>query len=152
MRVLGIAVSQGSGRPRIQGAIVSGTLLDPVLQGEFELKARDGEASEQAVDLARLLQGKLAGLEFDKAVIRTAGSSPVASRRRAQFSRAHAEGAAMFVLREHSKLPVATGDPAQFAKGLAISKDELTEKAKALSAGKHDAAIAALSELPHNSA
>jgi hypothetical protein len=148
MRVLGIAVSPGGGRPKIEGVIVSGTLSDPVLQGEFELKASDGDASEQAVDLARLLQGKLAGLDFDKAVIRT-GSSPVANRRRAQFSRAHAEGAAMFVLREHSKLPIATGDPAQFAKGLHISKDQLTTKAKALSAGKHDAAIAALSELPY---
>ena len=56
----------------------------------------------------------------------------------------------MFVLREYSKLPVATGDPAQFAKELPISKDRLTAKAKALSAGKHDAAIAALSELPHD--
>jgi Tfp pilus assembly PilM family ATPase len=150
MRVLGIAVSSGGGKPKIHGAIVSGTLSDPVLQGEFELKASDGDASEQAVDLARLLQGKLAGLEFDKAVIRTAGSSPVANRRRAQFSRAHAEGAAMFVLREHSKLPVATGDPAQFVKELPISKDQLTAMAKALSASKHDAAVAALSELPHD--
>ena len=64
----------------------------PFCTPNFELKATDGDASEQAVDLARLLQGKLAGLEFDKAVIRTAGSSPVANRQRAQFSRAHAEG------------------------------------------------------------
>jgi len=56
----------------------------------------------------------------------------------------------MFVLREHSKLPVATGDPAQFVKELPISKDQLTAMAKALSASKHDAAVAALSELPHD--
>lgn len=104
MRVLGITVDPAAGKPRILGVIVSGTARRPVLEDDFELRATGTDPSEQMVDLGRLLLGKLPGLSFDAAVVRTAGASPVARRNKAQFSRAHAEGAAIYVLREHLSL------------------------------------------------
>lgn len=148
MRVLGISVNPAGGKPRIVGAVVSGTAGSPSLEAEFELRAADTDPSEQVVDLGRLLLAKLPGLVFDKAVVRTAGATPVPRRNKAQFSRAHAEGAAMFVVREHLGKPVAIGDPKAFAKSLGIDKDALVATAKRLSAGKHEAVIAALSALP----
>jgi len=148
MSVLGISVNPAAGQPRLYGALVSGTVAAPVLDHEFELRATDAAASEQAVDLARLLLAKLPGLTFQDAVVRTAGASPVARRNKAQFSRAHAEGAILFVLREHLGKPIGTGDPQSFAKLTGEKKDALVVKAKTLSAGKHDAVIAGLSALP----
>lgn len=148
MSSLGISVNPGGGQPRLCGALVSGTVAAPVLDDEFELRATDIDASEQAVDLARLLLAKLPGLTFQRAVIRTAGASPVARRNKAQFSRAHAEGAILFVLREHLGRPVATGDPQAFARLTGEQKDVLVARAKSLSASKHDAVIAGISALP----
>jgi hypothetical protein len=148
MSVLGISVNPAAGQPRLYGALVSGTVAAPVLDDEFELRATDTDASEQAVDLARLLLAKLPGLTFQDAVVRTAGASPVARRNKAQFSRAHAEGAILFVLREHLGKPIGAGDPQSFAKLTGEKKDALVAKAKTLSAGKHDAVIAGLSALP----
>lgn len=148
MRILGISVNPAGGQPRLIGAIVSGTVATPVLEGEFELRAADTDPSEQVVDLGNRLMAKLPGLDFDLAVIRTAGAAPVPRRNKALFSRAHAEGAAMFVLREHLGKPVQTGDPRSFAKALQVDKDTLVASAKSLSAGKHEAVIAALSGLP----
>lgn len=150
MNVLGISVNPAAGQPRLYGAVVSGTVTAPVLDDEFELRAPDTDASEQAVDLARLLLAKLPGLTFQDAVVRTAGASPVARRNKAQFSRAHAEGAIMFVLREHLGKPIGTGDPQSFAKLTGEKKDALVARAKTLSAGKCDAVIAGLSALPPN--
>lgn len=104
--------------------------------------------SEQAVDLARLLHAKLSGLEFDEASIRTAGAAPVASRLKAQFSRAHAEGAVLFVLRDHFNGEVTIGDPRSFAKKAGVSKDDLIARAKKLSSGKQDAVLAGIAGLP----
>jgi hypothetical protein len=101
MRALGIAIDPGGGNPKLFGVVVSGTAPNPVLEDEFELRTSSSEAPEQVADLARLLQAKLPGIEFDDAAIRVAGARPVASRFRANFSRAHAEGAALYVLREH---------------------------------------------------
>lgn len=148
MRVLGISVDPAGGKPRIVGAVVSGTAASPSLETEFELRAADTDPTEQVVDLGRLLLAKLPGLAFDKAVVRTAGARPVPTRNKAQFSRAHAEGAAMYVVREHLGKPVECGDPRSFAKTLAMDKDALVATAKRLSARKHEAVIAALSGLP----
>lgn len=130
--------------------MVGGTLEEPTLEQTFELRATATVPSEQAVDLARLLHAKLPGLEFDEASIRTAGASPVASRLKAQFSRAHAEGAALFVLREHFNGEVTIGDPRAFAKKAGVTKDGLVAKAQGLSAGKQDAVLAAIAGLPSN--
>src|SRR3954447_5724584 len=116
VRVLGISIDPAGGQPRLHGVILSGTVAAPSVEDSFEFRSTDTDPSEQAVDLARLLLGKLPGLEFDTAVIRTAGPSPVARRNKAQFSRAHAEGAVLFVLREHLKRPITTGDPQTLAK------------------------------------
>lgn len=148
MSALGISVNPAAGQPRLYGALVSGTIAAPTLDQEFELRATDTDASEQAVDLARLLLAKLPGLTFEDAVVRTAGTGPVPRRLKAQFSRAHAEGAVPFVLREHLGKPIGTGDPQSFAKLTGVPKVDLVAKAKALSANKHDAVIAGLSALP----
>lgn len=148
MIVLGVSVTPAAGQPRLHGVLLAGTVAKPTLEGEFELRATDAEPSEQAVDLARLLLAKLPGLTFAEAVVRTAGASPAARRNKAQFSRAHAEGAILFVLREHLGKPVRTGDPQSFAKLTGEKKDDLVAMAKALSSGKHDAVIAGVSALP----
>ncbi len=144
MQTLGIAIDPGSGKPKLFGVVISGTAQAPVVQSEFEFRARDEAPGEQATALARLLQGKLPGLDFEAAGIRVAGASPVANRRRAAFSRAHAEGAALFVLREHLGRAVVQGDPKSFAKALGETKSVLVERATALSKGKADAAMAAI--------
>ena len=147
MRTLGITIDPAGGSPRLLGVIVSGTAANPVLEDEFELRTSSSEASEQVADLARLLQAKLSGVEFDEAAIRVAGTSPVPSRLKAKFSRAHAEGAALFVLREHIKRPIRVGDPKSFAAGIGEPKDALVARAKSLSKGKADAAVAAIAAL-----
>lgn len=144
MQTLGIAIDPGSGKPKLFGVVLSGTAQAPVVQSEFEFRAQHGAPSEQATALARLLQGKLPGLAFEAAGIRVAGAPPVASRRRAAFSRAHAEGAALFVLREHLGRAVTQGDPKSFAAALGETKDAFVERATALSKSKADAAMAAI--------
>lgn len=147
MRVLGISIDPAGGHPRLHGVILSGSFADPRVEDSFEIRSSDSDPSEQVADLARLLLGKLPGLDFDAAAIRTAGPPPVARRNKAQFSRAHAEGAVLFVLREHLGVPVKTGDPQALAKGLGEKKLDLVAKASALSS-KLDPTIAALGGLP----
>ena len=147
MRTLGIAIDPGGGNPKLFGVIVSGTVANPVLEDEFELRTSSSEAPEQVAELARRLHGKLPGIEFDEAGIRVAGARPVANRFRANFSRAHAEGAALYVLREHIKRPITMGDPKSFAADLGETKDALVARARELSRGKADAVIAAIAAL-----
>lgn len=148
MRSLGLSINPGGGKPRLTGAVVSGTVHEPKLEQSFELRTTATVPSEQAIDLARLLQAKLPALTFDDASIRTAGAAPVASRHKAQFSRAHAEGAALFVLRENYGGEVAIGDPRFFAKKCGVTKDGLIAKARGVLASKHDAVLAAIAGLP----
>lgn len=147
MRTLGIAIDPGAGNPKLFGVLVSGTVANPVLEDEFELRTSSIEAPEQVADLARLLQAKLPGIEFDGAAIRIAGTRPVASRFRGNFSRAHAEGAALYVIREHSQRPVGMGNPKSFAAEIGESKDSLIARAKQLSNRKADAVVAAIAAL-----
>ena len=144
MQTLGIVIDPGAGKPKLHGVILGGEAEDPLLIQDFELRAGGDDPGEQAVDLARRLQGKLSGLDFQAAAIRVAGARPVASRRKVQFSRAHAEGAALFVLREHLKKPIGTGDPKTFASALGENKEELIQRATSISNGKADAAVAAI--------
>ncbi|MGY1984289.1 hypothetical protein [Nocardia gipuzkoensis] len=147
MAALGICVVPGAGAPRLDGVVVAGTFESPTIVTDFTVRTNTSDASEQATELARLLLAKLPALDFAKAAIRVAGPSPVGNRRKAPFSRAHAEGAAMFVVREHLGAPVVIGDPKALAKCLAVPAKELEEKATALLKGKCDAALAALSQL-----
>ena len=129
------------------GVILSGSVTSPLVEDTFEFRSSDADPSEQVADLARLLLGKLPGLDFDAAVIRTAGPSPVARRNKAQFSRAHAEGAVLFVLREHLGTRVMTGDPQVLARAVGEKKDDLVARAAVLPS-KLDPTIAALGGLP----
>lgn len=148
MPVLGITISPSAGRPRLSGVVLKGSREAPEFVSDFEIQASVGEPSEQAVDLARLLLAKLPGIEFQASAIRVAAPAPVARRSKALFSRAHAEGAVLFVLREHSQAPVKTGDPQSFARECGMKKDDLTALASSMSARKQDAALAALAMLP----
>ena len=145
---MGICVVPRAGAPKLDGVIATGTYETPVIVDTFEVRTNSDQPSEQAVDLARLLLAKLPGLKFNAAAIRVAGTKPVGSRHKAAFSRAHAEGAALYVLREHLKMPVTTGDPKAFARALGVPHADLEAKSKALAKGKADAAMAALSQLP----
>jgi hypothetical protein len=146
--VLGICVVPGAGAPKLHGVIARGTFEQPVIVDSFEVRTNSDQPAEQAVDLARLLLAKLPGLDFTAAAIRVAGTRPVGSRQRAAFSRAHAEGAALYVLREYLKSPVVTGDHKALAKALGVPHTELAAKSKELLKSKADAVLAALSQLP----
>lgn len=148
MAVLGICVITGGGAPKLHGVLVDGTSENPTIISDFEVRTNSDEASEQAVDLARLLLAKLPGLSFSAAAIRIAGTPPVARRNKAAFSRAHAEGSVLYVLREHLKAPVATGDPKALARSSGVAHAALEATAKNLLKGKADATLAALSQLP----
>lgn len=137
-----------SGAPKLYGVLADGTYEAPAIVDTFQVRTSSTEPAEQAVDLARLLLAKLPGLQFTAAAIRVAGTRPVGSRQKAAFSRAHAEGAALYVLREHLKAPVVTGDHKALAKELGVPYAELEAKSKELAKSKADAAIAALSQLP----
>lgn len=145
---MGICVVTGGGAPKLQGVIADGTFDDPAIVESFEVRTNSQEASEQAVDLARLLLAKLPGLSFSAAAIRIAGTPPVARRNKAAFSRAHAEGAVLYVVREHLKVPVATGDPKALAKASGVPYAELEARTSDLPKSKVDATLAALSQLP----
>lgn len=130
------------------GVLARGTFAEPEIVDTFEVRTNSDQPADQAVDLARLLQAKLPGLEFTAAAIRVAGTRPVGSRQKAAFSRAHAEGAALYVIREHLKSPVVTGDHKALAKMLGVPSADLEMKSKELAKSKADAALAALSQLP----
>ncbi|MCV7274494.1 hypothetical protein [Mycolicibacter arupensis] len=148
MAILGICVVPSAGAPKLYGVLARGTFAEPEIVDTFEVRTNSDQPADQAVDLARLLQAKLPGLEFTAAAIRVAGTRPVGSRQKAAFSRAHAEGAALYVIREHLKSPVVTGDHKALAKMLGVPSADLEMKSKELAKSKADAALAALSQLP----
>jgi hypothetical protein len=147
MQVLGISIDPAGGHPRLHGVLMGGTTDDPKVIDVFELRTNESDPSEQAVSLARLLLGKLPGLSFDFAAVRTAGTSPVARRNRAQFSRAHAEGSALYVLREHTRQPVLCGDPQGLATAAGTKKVPFLEEVAKISEGNKEAVAAALGVL-----
>ena len=144
VQVLGISIDPAGGHPRLHGVLLGGTPDAPAVASSFEVRTNESDPSEQAVSLARLLLGKLPGLTFDHAAVRTAGTPPVARRNRAQFSRAHAEGSVLYVLREHTKQPVLCGDPQALATAAGTKKAQLLEDAAKISVGNKDAVVAAL--------
>lgn len=147
MQVLGISIDPAGGHPRLYGVVLGGTPDAPDVIEAFELRTPETDPSEQAVSLARLLLGKLPGLSFDYAAVRTAGTPPVARRNRAQFSRAHAEGSVLYVLREHTKQTVRCGDPGALAVAAGTKKAQLLEDAARISEGNKEAVVAALALL-----
>lgn len=139
----------GSGAPRLYGVMLDGNYAQPQLQDPgFQLRTNSSDPSEQAVDLARLLLAKLPALGPTVTAIRTAGTTPVPRRNRAAFSRAHAEGAVLYVLREHLGAPVLAGDPKFLAKHLGAPHLEVEARAKGLNSANTQAALAALCALP----
>lgn len=120
----------------------------PVLLEAFTLRTTETEPGSQAVDLARLLHGRLPGLAFESAAIKTAGASPVARRNRAPFQRAHAEGALLYVLHEDSDARVEATDANGLAALAGKKKADLVAASTDLAERRYrDAAYAALAVL-----
>lgn len=125
MSVLGVVVVPGGKNPRVHGAVLEGTVADPRVVDTFELRTGATEPSEQAVDLARHLSPKLDRPGHERAGIRVAGTTPVPRRNKAAFSRAHCEGAILFVLREALREPVVIVEPVAAARMIGLTKAEL---------------------------
>ena len=124
MSVLGVVIVPNAKHPRVHAVVLDGTLDGPTVVDTFELRTAAVNPSEQAVDLARLLSAKITDA-MTASGIRIAGTTPVARRNRAAFSRAHCEGAVLFVLREAIGAPVATVVPLTAPTTVGIKRSEL---------------------------
>lgn len=148
MHVLGISVDPNGGNPRLRCVVLSGDQSHPLLISEFDISTAATDSAVQSVDLAKLLLGRLPGLAINQAVIRKAGPASHPNRRQAQFSRAHTEGAVLYVLSEHLGTGVSVGDPQSLATSAGMKKTELVSRGTAVSKKRCDAALAGLSLLP----
>ena len=139
----------GGKNPRLHAAVLEGTLSEPRVVYNFELRTASVDPSEQAVDLARHLSPKIDSALYERAGIRVAGTTPVARRSKVAFSRAHCEGAVLFVLREALGKPVVIIEPVGAARTVGLKKTELDALVERLSSkGVHsDAVLAALAAL-----
>ncbi|MHA7225568.1 hypothetical protein [Glutamicibacter soli] len=137
------------GKPKIHVVTVESKPSDPEVVDSFTLQTTETSPAAQAVNLAQLLQGRLPGMTYDSAVIKTAGASPVARRNRAAFQRAHAEGAILFVLHEVGNIGVEAKDAQGLATLAGKKKADLEAKAQGLHSARkyHDAVYAALAML-----
>lgn len=149
MSVIGVVVVPNGKQPRVHAVVLEGTLAAPAYVDSFELRTSSAEPAEQAVDLALALESRLATLNPSRAGIRIAGTSPVPRRNKAAFSRAHCEGALLFVLRESSGVSVATVDPAGAPKAFGMTKAQFEERRDSLvsDGGNADAVVGALAAL-----
>lgn len=149
MRVLGISVDPAAGSPKVNVVSLELQQSAPALVDSFTIKTMESEPGAQAVNLARLLQGRLPGLSFEAAAIKIAGASPVARRNRAGFHRAHAEGALLFVLHDVDDVRVVAKDAQGLATTAGKKKTDLEAVAASLCAPKYrDAVYAALALMP----
>jgi hypothetical protein len=112
--------------------ILGGDSTSPQVVGSFELRTVSLEPAEQAVDLARLLSSKVNALALDGAGIRSAAPTPVGRRNKAAFSRAHCEGALLYVLRETLQVSVVVADPNGAARLAGSKKADLEARASAI--------------------
>ncbi len=145
MSVLGVVVVTGAS-PRVQAVVLEGTLDAPKVTGTFDLRTSSNDPSEQAVDLARHIEPKVSGAGYAGVGIRVAGAPPVARRNKAAFSRAHCEGALIYVIRTATGQPVTVADPVTAPKSIGKKKAELEELVDSLvSKGvNRDAVLAAV--------
>ncbi|WP_264030327.1 hypothetical protein [Cellulosimicrobium sp. SH8] len=147
MRVLGISVDPAGGNPKVHIVLIDLGADGPKVDDTFTINTTETEPGAQAVNLARLLQGRLPGLTFNSAAIKTAGAPPVARRNRATFQRAHAEGALLFVLHEVTDVRLEAKDAQGLATLAGMKKTDLEAAVEALEGlprKYRDAAYAAL--------
>lgn len=126
MSVLGVVVVPGKS-PRVQAVALEGSLDAPTVARTFDLRTASTEPSEQAVDLARHIEPQVAGAGYERVGIRVAGASPVGRRNKAAFSRAHCEGALIYVMRTVTGHPVAVVDPVTAPKSIGMKKADLDQ-------------------------
>lgn len=138
-----------AGNPKVHVVTVESRQTGTILLDTFTLKTTETEPGAQAVNLARLLHGRLPGLSFESAAIKTAGASPVARRNRATFQRAHAEGALLYVLHEFPDVCVEARDALGLATLAGKKKADLETEAAGLAVSRYrEATYAALALLP----
>lgn len=109
----------------MQAVILDGSLDAPHVIDTFELRTASTDPSEQAVDLARHIEPKVAGAGYAGVGIRVAGASPVGRRNKAAFSRAHCEGALIYVIRTVMGQQVTIVDPVTAPKSIGMKKTDL---------------------------
>jgi hypothetical protein len=145
MSVLGVVVVTGAS-PRVHAVILEGSLDAPEVVDTFELRTASTEPSEQAVDLARHIQPKVEAASYEAIGIRVAGTPPVARRNKAVFSRAHCEGALIYVMRAATGNPVVIVDPVTAPKSIGLKKAQLEELVASLTSRgvNGDAVLAAI--------
>lgn len=145
MSVLGVVVVTGS-PPKVQAVVLDGTVEAPTVANTFELRTSSLEPAEQAVDLARHIAPKVAGMGYGRVAVRVAGAPPVARRNRASFSRAHCEGALIYVIRTETGSPVLAVDPVTAPKSIGMTKDGFNELVDSLTSKgvNRDAVLAAV--------
>lgn len=132
--------------PRVHAAVLDGTLDDPRFVESFSLTTASTDPSEQAVDLARHLEPKVDGASHEAVGIRVASASPVARRSKASFSRAHCEGALIYVIRSSTGKPVNLVDSVTAPKSVGLKKEQLDLRVQSLvtKGVNKDAILAAL--------
>lgn len=126
MSVLGVVVVTGT-RPKVQAVVLGGSVHSPTVVDTFDLRTSSTDPAEQAVDLARHIEPKVVGARFDGVALRVAGASPVGRRNKATFSRAHCEGALIYVIRTVTGAPVTVVDPVTAPRSIGMKKTELEE-------------------------
>lgn len=126
MSVLGVVVVTGKS-PRVQAVALDGSLDAPTVAGTFELRTSSIDPGEQAVDLARHMAPKITGAVYQAVAIRVAGASPVGRRNKATFSRAHCEGALIYVIRTATGSPVTIVDPVTAPRTVGMKKAQLDD-------------------------
>lgn len=109
----------------MQAVVLEGSLGAPTVTASFDLRTASTDPSEQAVDLARHIEPKVAGAGYASVGIRVAGASPVGRRNKAAFSRAHCEGALIYVMRTVTGQPVIVVDPVTAPKSIGMKKADL---------------------------
>lgn len=126
MSVLGVVVVTGTS-PKVQAVVLEGSLDAPTVASTFELRTSSTDPAEQAVDLARHIAPKVTGAGHQGVAIRVAGASPVGRRNKASFSRAHCEGALIYVIRNATGDPVTVVDPVTAPRSVGMKKAQLEE-------------------------
>ena len=109
----------------MQAVILDGDLSAPEVTDTFELRTASTDPSEQAVDLARHIEPKVMGEGYEGVGIRVAGASPVGRRNKAAFSRAHCEGALIYVIRTVTGQPLTVVDPVTAPRSIGMKKTDL---------------------------
>lgn len=109
----------------MQAVVLEGSLAAPKVTDTLDIRTASTDPPEQAVDLARHIEPKVAGAGYAGVGIRVAGAAPYGRRNKATFSRAHCEGALIYVIRTATGQAVTVVDPVTAPKSIGMKKADL---------------------------